>query len=156
MRITRLYKNSVTILDPASGDRFRMKGALSDAEHFDPHMPKTARWEWPVEPASSRTAELEEKPSRFIQHRAAYNRQRYGNPPKPPCNDNWESSPAPSLGQFLRRNLGSLAIEPDWEDLGLRSVRVKQRQQRRRQIVHRNAALGTSWIEEVLELEAGR
>ena len=62
--------------------------------------------------------------------------------------------PTPSLGQFLRRNLDSLAIEPDWEDLGLRGVRVKQRQHRRRRIVHRNAALGTSWVEEVLEPEA--
>ena len=132
-----------------------MKGALFDAEHFNPE----AR-DVPTIPHRSdiaRTAELEEKLNRFIEHRAEYNRQRYGNPPElVPGNDNRDTSPTPSLGHFLRRNLGSQAIEPDWEDLGLRGVRVKQRQHRRRRIVHRNAALGTSWVEEVVEPETER
>jgi hypothetical protein len=114
---------------------------------------ETSGREKPGEPDPALAVAWEEKLSRFIEHRAAYNRQRYGNPPEPPGNDNRDTSPAPSLGYLLRRNLGSQAIEPDWEDLGLRGVRVKQHQYRRRRIVHRNVALGTTWIEEVLEPE---
>lgn len=143
--VTRMRESAMSVRIPGTNERLRFSGALFRAD-APPASPEAPRYERPDPEEASRFAA---KLDRLKAMRAVYNQRRYG-APEAAAEDGWRSE---ALGDYLTRHLGHDAVRPGVHQFtgGLRAVR-KQRLRRRR-ILHRNEALGTSWIEEVVEPE---
>ena len=155
MTVTRLREDAVTVAIPGLREAFpgledkdarlRLRGRFYRAD-FDPAAP-------PVDehPNPERAAALAVKLNGLKEKRAAYHHYRYGKPEA--VNDNVMRHHGPDLATWLDKQLGSHAVRPDPLSFRQGRASMRRRHLRRRRILHRNAALGTSWIEEVLEPE---
>lgn len=116
--VPRQGKNYVTVRDPDTGNRYRMKGQVYDqdfnaAEFAGPSPTQDPRGARPPGPGDrNRTQKLRAEFQIAIERRAQYHRKRYGSPepaPEPPVVAAIDSRPEP-LDRYLRRQLGDDAI----------------------------------------------
>lgn len=80
-RVVREGKDYLTVVDPDTEKRYRMRGQLFSRVHFDSAKPAVAVPESYGKPAPKRTRALEQTLERLIEARAVYNRRRYPEPP---------------------------------------------------------------------------
>jgi hypothetical protein len=138
--ITRRGTDSLTIVEPETGEKIRLKGGLYSQTHFDPLQPERERTIY-NRPDPERAAVLAEKLDGLAADRAKYHQQRYGsrdlgeplsldrNGPEPPG----QRHGVEPLAQYLERQLGQEAILParsDDDDPPAPSTRRRQRRQR--------------------------
>jgi hypothetical protein len=119
--VTREGKDYVTVLDPETGQRIRLKGGLYSKEHFNAREAVAQGVRYGV-PDPARAAELTAKLGPMIAARARFHQQRYGvleqdgaqqrevaqTDRQPPGR-----GPEP-LRAYLTRHLGAEALHPDW------------------------------------------
>jgi hypothetical protein len=124
-------KEYITVLDPDSGERIRLKGGLYNREKFDPGQ-EAGKIRYGV-PDPDRAAQLYEKTVQLAAARARYHRQRYLSKGQDTAQ---ERTPAEgeALEDYLRRQLGEEAITPrEGGGLPARSTQRRQRRQRMEQ-----------------------
>jgi hypothetical protein len=119
--MTRMGKDYVTVLDPETGNRIRLKGGLYSREHFNAGETVAQRVRYGV-PDPARVAALAGTLERMTAARAQFHRQRYGvlaqdgaqqreavqADRQPPGR-----GPEP-LREYLTRRLGAEALHPAW------------------------------------------
>ena len=155
MLIPRENPNYVSVLDPASGDRFRMKGTFFDKAYFDSNrMGGTAAQVQGAygrpdpEAASSFAAKLESLKSA----RASYNQARYSKSQE--SDDAGRTGRAENLGAYLNRHLGRGAVAPSPQHYARSFLAINQQRRRKRRILQYNALTGQvweTWVEDELE-----
>ena len=99
----RAGKDYVTIIEPGTGERIRLKGGLYNRENFDPGK-SAGEIQYGV-PDPERAAQLYEKIVRLAEVRRVYNNSRY------PCQST-EPKPGEALSAYLQRYLAGDAILP--------------------------------------------
>jgi hypothetical protein len=128
--IPRAGKDYLTALDPVSGDRIRLKGALYRREGWNPHEQAAPRIRYGV-PDLDRAAELAVKLERLVTARADFHRTRYGLPEEPPqAHEHTSGQDPPDLGAFIWEALGDDTLDPagPGDPSPLRQRRERQRE----------------------------
>ena len=127
--IPRAGDNYVTIKEPGSDVKIRLKGGLYNKTNFDPRQ-QAGKIRYGIRDPE-RAAQLREKLERLAASRAKYNRQRYRAKGQEPARD---LTPAEGEGleEYLTRQLGDEAILAG--DDGGPPARSAQRQQRRKRL----------------------
>ena len=111
-------KDYITIIEPQTGERIRLKGALYSREGFDPAAATRQGIVYGV-PDAARAEALAAKLERLTEVRAGYHRKYYGEPVQDIA-PVYEIDPSPdlppqageSLAEYLERTLGDAAILP--------------------------------------------
>ena len=143
--VPRAGKDYITVLDPATGDRLRLKGGLYNRDSFDPRQASAEQVRYGI-PDPERAAELAEKLERLAAARARYHQQRYGRPGDTRTRQRTPDSQEPPrqggerLEEYLHRNLGDDAIA--LEDDGQTPARSTQRRARRQRMQQAAEAIG--------------
>lgn len=122
--LPRTGADYITVIDPETLGRIRLKGGLYSREHFDPGKHGVGITYGIPDP--QRAAQLYAKTQRLSEGRARYNRGRY------PASRIGNPNPGEALQAYLRRQLGSEAITP--QDDGGMPARSQQRRARRRKM----------------------
>jgi hypothetical protein len=116
--IARSGKDYVTIIEPETGERIRLKGALYSKERFDPSVIVDQGIAY-GEPDEARAEALGAKLERMTESRARYHQKRYGEPLQD-ITPAYEIDTTPdlpphqgeSLEAYLERTIGDDAILP--------------------------------------------
>ena len=152
MFIPRENPNYVTVLDPASGDRFRMKGTFFDKVYFDSnHMGGVAAQAQDAygRPDPDAAATFATKLESLKAARASYNQARYSK------TQTWDDAGrSENLRTYLNRHLGSAAVAPNPQHYARSFLAINQQRRRKRRILQYNAAteqFWETWVEEGLE-----
>jgi hypothetical protein len=142
--IARHGKDYLTIVEPETGEKIRLKGGLYSQAHFDPRQSDAERTIY-NRPNPERAAALAAKLEGLAADRAEYHRERYGprdlgeplsldrNGPEPGQGHSVEP-----LALYLERQLGHDAILParhDDDNPPAPSTRRRQRRQRMQRAV---------------------
>jgi hypothetical protein len=143
--ISRAGEDYLTIVEPETREKIRLKGGLYSKGHFDPRQPDQERIVY-NRPDPERAAVLAEKLEGLAAARAKYHRERYG--PRDlgePLSQDLNGPPSPDRGpgveplaQYLERELGQEAILParhDDDDPPAPSTRRRQRRQRMQRVI---------------------
>ena len=131
--IPRAGKDYITVLDPESAERIRLKGGLYNKEKFDPRQ-EAGKIRYGI-PDPERAATLREKLDRLAASRAKYNRQRYRSQGQTPAQD-LTPGENEKLEDYLSRQLGDEAITPREEGgIPARSTQRRHRRQRMQEAV---------------------
>jgi hypothetical protein len=120
--IARTGKDYITIIEPQTGERIRLKGALYSREGFDPAAATRQGIVYGV-PDAARAEVLAAKLERLTEVRGRYHRKYYGEPVQDiaPVYELDHSPDLPpqageSLEDYLERTLGDAAILPAGHD----------------------------------------
>jgi hypothetical protein len=119
--VTREGTDYVTVLDPETGQRIRLKGGLYSKEHFNAREAVAQGVRYGV-PDPARAAELAAKLERMTEARAQFHRQRYGVLEQDGAQqreaaqaDRQPPGGGPELlREYLTRHLGAEALHPAW------------------------------------------
>jgi hypothetical protein len=119
--MTRTGKDYVTVLDPETGQRIRLKGGLYSREGFNARETGAQGMRYGV-PDPARAAEFAATLERMTEARAQFHRQRYGVPEQDGAQqreaiqaDRQPPGRGPEpLREYLTRHLGAEALHPAW------------------------------------------
>jgi hypothetical protein len=125
----RAGKDYVTIIEPESGERIRLKGGLYNLENFDPGK-SVGEIQYGV-PDPARADQLYAKLERLAEARRVYNQARYPY-------QSVEPKPGEALSAYLQRYLAGAAILPgSRRGIRERSAQRRQRRQRMQEVAER-------------------
>jgi hypothetical protein len=138
--VTREGTDYVTVLDPETGQRIRLKGGLYSKEHFNAREAVAQGVRYGV-PDPARAAELAAKLERMTEARAQFHRQRYGVLEQDGAQqreaaqaDRQPPGGGPELlREYLTRHLGAEALHPTWN---ARRQRTRNAMHERREDSH--------------------
>jgi hypothetical protein len=119
--ITRTGEDYVTVLDPESGQRIRLKGGLYSKKHFNARETEAQGVRYGV-PDPARAAEHAATLERMTEARAVFHRKRYGVPEQDGAQQREavQADRQPPRGaleplrEYLTRHLGAEALHPTW------------------------------------------
>jgi hypothetical protein len=129
--LTRSGDDYVTILDPGTGQRLRMKGGIYSRERFNTRETAEPGVRYGV-PDPARAAELAAKLEPMVEARARFHRQRYGMEHGGEAQRERGPWPGPEpepLRAYVARHLGAEALRATWEPRRQRTRTARHEQQ---------------------------
>jgi hypothetical protein len=115
--LTRAGDDYITLLDPGTEQRLRMKGGIYSRVHFNPRETVEQGIRYGV-PDPARAAELAAKLEPMVAARARFHQQRYGMEQSGEAQRERGSWPDPEpepLRAYVARHLGAEALRATWE-----------------------------------------
>jgi hypothetical protein len=129
--LPRTGKDYLTVRDPATGERWRLKGGLYRVENWNPQDGSAPRIRYGV-PDPERAAALAAKLEPMTAARARFHHKRYKVPEDRETPDHAANHRMESLRGYMARHLGGEALREVWEPRRRRARAARQGEEQQR------------------------